>query len=266
MIDTKIQESFKNKSASDIAIAIAKSHNMTANVVATHDMAGAYYDRDHDQLNDSHFSKTTTEWDLLTYLAQQQDPSYDCYVTGTTLNFVPSQPPNSNPWTIYLGPPEIQGFGYVKFPESNVNDLRLDRSLTLAKDVQVTAESYDPDSGKKIRVVVKSHNTASPGKADPRGTPTQNYILRLHGVNGDTALKRAKQMAEDITKHERLISWSEPGDMNLSPRNLVNVTGTDSSWDQIYYIDSIDRSITVDGGFTMNVRAKNHSTITQTVE
>ena len=53
-----------------------------------------------------------------------------------------------------------------------------------------------------------------------------------------------------------------PGDFLLTARTMVSLTGTNSSWDQLYYVDSITRTIRYDGGFTMTVKCKQHPPIT----
>jgi hypothetical protein len=47
-------------------------------------------------------------------------------------------------------------------------------------------------------------------------------------------------------------------DLTLDPRNLLRLRGTNSSWDQTYFIDSVTRSMSF-GQFDMRVHVKNHS-------
>ena len=66
-------------------------------------------------------------------------------------------------------------------------------------------------------------------------------------------------MADKITRHERLLSAELPGDLELDSRSLVRLSGTGTSWDQAYYPESVTRRLSFEGGFTMSLRAKNHS-------
>ena len=76
-------------------------------------------------------------------------------------------------------------------------------------------------------------------------------------------------MREELTRHERVIEWTDaggfPNALQLTPRDILQLQGTQSSWDQRYYIDAISRTLSVDGGLVMHVKAKNHTTESQTV-
>ena len=55
-----------------------------------------------------------------------------------------------------------------------------------------------------------------------------------------------------------------PGEIALTPRDMVKLQGTGTSFDQTYYIASIDRSISFDEGFRQTMRLKNTSPRSQT--
>jgi hypothetical protein len=55
-----------------------------------------------------------------------------------------------------------------------------------------------------------------------------------------------------------------PGETMLSPRSQIAVTGTQTSFDQSYWVDSIHRRIGIDG-FRQAVRIRNHSPLSQMV-
>jgi hypothetical protein len=48
-----------------------------------------------------------------------------------------------------------------------------------------------------------------------------------------------------------------PGDSLLDCSKLLELRGTGTGWDQIYYPDSVKRSISIDEGYRMEVTAKN---------
>jgi hypothetical protein len=54
-----------------------------------------------------------------------------------------------------------------------------------------------------------------------------------------------------------------PGELALTPRQPIRLEGTGTSFDQIYWIDEITRSIDVATGFTQRLRARNSSTGSQ---
>ena len=91
LLDARTQETFSNQTASQIAETLAARHGLTPNVTATQTLAGRYYAADHDRLTLGQFSRATTEWDLLTFLAARE--GFEAYVSGQTLTFAPCRQP-----------------------------------------------------------------------------------------------------------------------------------------------------------------------------
>jgi len=54
-----------------------------------------------------------------------------------------------------------------------------------------------------------------------------------------------------------------PGELSLNARSTVLLAGTGTQFDQLYFVDTIDRMISYDGGFTQHVRAKNALPLSQ---
>lgn len=260
MIEAKTQETFVNKTASEVAQIIADRHKPDitgTNINATTTLVGRYYEADHAKITLDQFSRTTTEWDLLVYLAQRE--GYDVYMTGTILNFQPGTPPDSTPFVLTWTPPQ-------PIPRFNAMTLRMERSLTIAKDVQVTVRSWNSQQGRGFTKTAKAigGKAASAASGTKKANTTQNYIFVRPNLDEASAQALANQLAHEITLHERVISVEMPGEPILTPRMMVKLAGTGTSFDQTYYVSSIDRSISFDGGFTQSVRLKNSSPRTQT--
>ena len=82
----------------------------------------------------------------------------------------------------------------------------------------------------------------------------------IPGLQSDQdALTHAQALRRELSRHERLFSFSIPGETTLTPRSIVSVTGTGTSWDQAYFIASIEREVSVDQGFWQAVHCKNQS-------
>jgi hypothetical protein len=64
---------------------------------------------------------------------------------------------------------------------------------------------------------------------------------------------------------ERVINAELAGDDTLTIRTPIQLVGTGTSFDQMYYPDTITRSISFES-FKMRVRAKNHSTESMVTE
>ncbi len=263
LIETKTQETFLNKTFSEIVTIIAGRHQMQADVTPTTTPAGRFYQNDHDQMTLGQFHHSTTEWDLLVNLAQRE--GYDLYVTGTTLHAHPSSTLSpAAPNVFNVAPPP----GAVVYPvqwvpshggfaSCNVMNLRLERSMTIAKDVVVEVRSWHSKKGKAFTKTARARSALKNLK-----DPPQRYVVVRPNMTEDAAQQLANALLVDITKHERVATFDASGDLTFSPRAMIQITGTASEWDQFYYVDSIERSID-QTGFLMNARVKNHSTGSQ---
>ncbi|MGR2662488.1 hypothetical protein ACUXVY_12940 [Chromobacterium haemolyticum] len=135
-------------------------------------------------------------------------------------------------------------------------DLKFERDLTLAKGVTVQVRSWTKG---KAFTVAYPQNTAkgiTPGKATAK---RQVYSIVRSGLTRDDAMKLAQQTHKQITDHEMRMSCSLPGDNILMPSTIVRVEGTASPFDQLYFVDSVRRSFSFDGGYSMSLTAKNHN-------
>ena len=264
-VQSKIQEAFQNQTSSEIVAILAGRHGMTANATATTTLAGTYWQQDHSNITLGQFSRQTSEWDLMTALAKYE--GFDLYVEGTVLHFHPATTPDAPQWAVDWKPPTVanrSSYGQA----SNVNNLRMQRSLTLARDIEVVVKSWHSKKGSAFSKTVRSVGTksASPGKAANQtgfAANTQRYVYVIPNLTEDQALKRAQSILTDLSRHERVISWAEPGELTLTPRSLAMLRGTGTDFDQTYFIDSIERRIAHGEGFTMHVRAKNHDSRSQ---
>ena len=67
----------------------------------------------------------------------------------------------------------------------------------------------------------------------------------------------ATQTLSDLSRHERVITVTMPGEVDLAPRSLVLLQGTGTDFDQTYAIDEITRRVSARDGFMQTVRAVN---------
>lgn len=246
LIEARTQETFANQTSSEVAKTLAARHGLTADVTATKTLVSRFYQEDHSHVTMGEFSRTTTEWDLLTFLAQQE--GFDVYVTGTTLHFNPRVDPASTPYVVVS---DANG--------SNVIDLRLERSLTLAKDVEVQVRSWDSRNSRGFTKTSRAIGAKGAQAAGAKQNAAQRYVLVRPNLTEDQAQKLANETAHEISIHERVVTFHLPGDLLLTPRMMVRLQGTGTEFDQAYYVDSVSRRISFDSGFDMEVRAKNRS-------
>jgi hypothetical protein len=239
-IDAKTRMSYQNQTSSQIAAQLAQGHGMDADVTATTTLVDRYYGADHDRMTLNQFSETTTEWDLLTYLAQCED--FDVWVTGTTLHFKPRTPPDADPYDVVIDTTK---------PWSNAIDIKAERSLTLAKDIVVAVRSWNSQQRKGFTVY--NPNFLASGRV-AKGTAQEFSFVRPN-LTGQQALDLANRIRQDLSEKERVCTVILPADLTLGPRNMLRLRGTNSSWDQTYYIDVVSRSMSM-SGFNMTVKAK----------
>lgn len=243
-IDNKTQETFLNKTSSQVVQELAARRGLTADVTPTSTLVGRYYSADHDRISMGEFVRTTTEWNLLCSLAQHEQ--FDIWVTGTTLHFHPSTPPDSDPYVIIWD---------NDAPWSNGIDLQCDRSMTLAKDVIVVVRSWNSQQANEIT----KYSPSGARIASISTGKSQLFSLTVPNLTQQQAQDLANKRREEITRHERKFLFHRPADLTLNARNMVRLQGSGSSWDQAYYIDYVRRRMALEGGFTMDVACKNHS-------
>ena len=244
LIETRTQETFSNRTASEVATILADRHNLVPVVTNTSSPIGRYYENEHDRITLGLFSRATTEWDLLVFLAQQE--GFDVFVSGSELHF---QPANLTPDIIQ--PVHVQ----------DLIHLRLDRSLTLARDIEVTVKSWNSRNQSAFTQTARAARRKGSGAHPSHGdsSPPQRYVFVRPNLSEDDALKLAQQKLAELTRHERVIQATMPGELILSPRSILTLTGTGTAFDQTYFIDTIERRIDFNSGFTQHIRAKNSS-------
>lgn len=241
LIEARTQETFANRTASEIATLLAERHGLQADVQATTTLVGRYWQRDHDRITLDQFSRAITEWDLLVTLAQHE--GFDVWVSGAVLHFRAAR--------------QADGPAAVLRP-ANLTGLRLERSLTLARDIEVVVKSWNARQQAAFQQTAKAARGGSRGRRSP-----QRYVYVVPNLSPDAALHLAQRRLAELTHHERVIIAEMPGDLVLLPRMQVVLEGSGTGFDQLYWIDEVERHLSVHGGFTQQVRARNASTGSQ---
>jgi hypothetical protein len=244
-IESRIRQSFANQTASAIATTLAANHAMQAVVTPTTTPVGRYYNSEHDRITLDQFSRATTEWNLLVWLAERE--GFDVFVQGTTLYF---QPPTqvSSPALTFSANPDSGS--------ANAIDIVMERALTLAGDISVTVKSWSSRQGSAFTQTVTASGVSGLGS---QGARPQSYVFVRPNLTPDEALRYATAKLQELTLHERVVIVRLPGELALTPRDMIAIAGTGTAFDQTYYIDTIEREIRFDGGFTERTRAKNTS-------
>jgi phage protein D len=237
-LDNKTSEKWPQQTASQIATILANRRGLTPKVTATTTKAGIFYKDGAVRLTDDR-----TEWDLLTWLAREE--GFVVYVTGKELHFEPPPAKGSYPLKYQPAGPD------TPYPVGPVLTIDTTRVLTVARDITVTVRSVNPKT-KKIIVRKATRNRKGSGLV-------QNYTYSFPGLDPAGAQKKANQILADLSRHEMRLNFRGPADNALKKSDLITLSGTGTAFDQTYFPDSIRRSISFDGGYVMQVAAKNHN-------
>jgi len=255
LIDAKTFDRWTNQTASEIATTLAKRHGLTPQVTATTGAVGKIYEID--KIHDRHGS---TEWELLTWLAGIYD--FVVYVQGMTLFFGPKpDPQTATPYALQWKNPDA--LTTTTF-QGNVLDMSFSRTLTVGKGVVVQVHSYNHKQKEGFTVTYPQTKAKGikPGSAT---APEQVYSYIIANLTQEDAQQRATQIYNDIIRHELKMSAELPGDNILTPNTMVSVSGTQTPFDTMYYVESVSRRMSIDSGYTMAVRGKNHSLDTSVI-
>jgi phage protein D len=252
LIEYRTFQTFKNQTSSQIATTLAGMVGLTAQVTATTTPVERYYSADHDKITLGDFTHATTAWDLLTFLAQEE--GFDAWVSGNTLYFQKSPPITQNPLVFDFSQTN-------RYWTANLCTISQKRALTLARDIQVTVQSWSSKAKSGFKVTAKATGvraSSAAATAKAGSTTTQNYVFTRPNLTKQQALAFAKQKLAELSLHERGISIEMPGDVTTIVRQGLQIIGTGTQFDITYYITEINRTIDADG-FRQTVYAKNQS-------
>ena len=229
LIEARTQETFANRTSSEIATILAGRHGLGASVTVTTTPVGRYWELEHDSLTLNAAGKATTEWDLLVTLAKRE--GFDLWVYGTTLFF---RPPD------LLTPPAV-------VPVTSAMSASLDRALTFAGDIVVTVKSWHSRAGSVcVQTVQTSRGAAS----------SREYVYVVPNLTPDAAQTYAQNVLNQLTQHELVASLEMPGELTLAPRTQMLLQGTGTIFDTMLRIDEVERRLHATRGFTQRVRAR----------
>lgn len=249
-IESVTTEKFQSLTASQLVEKFAKRQGMKANVVPTKETIGTVYSTEKVLLNTER-----SEWDLMTFMAQQE--GYVLFVNKDTVNFLPKpedSAPESQIYEIKWVPPDEKSQGW-----SNAMDFGFERSLTLAKDVEVVVRSGNQGKKRAFTVTRKASNSK-------RGSGgTQRYVFWRPGLTREEVTKEAERLLKQITEHEILLTAKLPADDLITPATPIRFGGSGTYFDQVYFLDTLTKSYSVSTGFLMDIRAKNHSTDSEVI-
>ena len=239
LLDLPLTEAFLNSMSSDVAQGLADRCGLTCVYDQTSKMIGQYYQIEHSRQGLARLSKFGNAWDLLCSLAQFE--GYDLWVSGTALHFVSADRAPSYSTAVTFTPPVGSGP-----PSLNVTSLTAERTLALPSSTTVQVSSWN--SRQRMRVTAQASGGAG-------ASPNVVNVVRPNLLQ-DTAQMLANGIYGQAAPHRQTIAVTMPGDLTLTPRDRLVVAGLGSGWDGNFRIDTLDREMTLEGGFTQSLVAK----------
>ena len=228
LVGAQTGETFENNTASGIATLLAGRHGLTPNVAATGALVGRLYQNSRTRTALSQHARITSEWDVLTWLADQE--GYDVWVDGTTLNF---QPRGIAAAIATVTPACCCSF-------------RMKRSLDLAGGMAVLVESWNSQTQQVI----------SQSAASSSGTAAMTLTAVRPNLTSADATTLAQQALAQLTAHEFEITFDMPGDLIMMPRCTVTIAETGTIFDGTFEIVEVDRRVSFARGFTQSITAR----------
>ena len=241
LFENRTSEKFDNQTSSQIATTLATRRGLTPVVTPTTALAGRYY-----ELETARLTREVIEWDVLSYLAREE--GFDVFVSGSSLYFQPTSLGSAAPYVL-----TYSASGSPGAAAGNFLDLRLERDLVLAAGITVVVKSWNCKDYTGFATSVPAGGGTGTGASD------RSYSCVMPGLKPEQAQKFGQSQYNEISRHERSLSVTLPGDTVLTPQTPLSLEGTASGFDQSYLIDRIDRRFSFEGGFTMTVHAKNVS-------
>jgi phage protein D len=145
-------------------------------------------------------------------------------------------------------------------PKANFEAVKFTRALTVSRGIQVKIRSWNKKFAKGFTVSYPSNAKTIKVGSSSVGAGAQIYSKTVPNLTQDQALQYAQNWYQQIVAHEMKIEGlTMPGDNNLDIPSMLQLSGTGTAFDQMYYTDSIQRTLSFEGGYEMTISAKNHS-------
>jgi phage protein D len=240
LIETTTEDKHPNLQSHKLVERYAAEHGLKVVAPASSFLVGAHYGDDSSMLLSGR-----SEWDVLSFLAQQEGRSL--FVDRDTLYFIPADKSASNTFVLRFD-------GSLGAPITNVESVSFGRALTVATDVTVKVRSWHAEDKKaysKTATAVKKDGRKKSGKS-------HTYSVVAPNLTPEQAQERAKAVLADITHSEVSLEFAGPAYDDVTVRTQIRVEGTGTGFDQLYWPDTITRRWSWDDGYKWSVTAKNH--------
>lgn len=240
LMDTPLQEGFLNQTSSEVAAMLAKQFGLSAKVDNTIGLIGQYYQIQHTKSSFAAFSRHANAWDLLAELADLE--GFDLWIEDSTLNFRRPSTAENDIFDISFDASSTTGAS----PTLTISNLLMERLTGLSGAVQVRVVSWNSRQRSQVESVYPTNINSG----------SQQFTILKPNPLPDEAQKLARTSFNGLLAHQRMITGTMAGELKLTPRHRLRLSGTGTSWDGIYTLDRVEREISLQGGFHQHITAR----------
>ena len=232
LIDTQNTQTFTNQQPNQVVQQLAG--NVPVDMDTVSQDAGKIYQLDYNAI-----THRGSAWSAILRLADIN--GMNAYVTGGTLYWksIDEQLPS---YQIQWSPPSARGYA-----TSNVLRLRCHKNGQMGKEINVTSKSHNHKAKKTLSA------SATAGGSVP-GNLDYNYVIA--GATQDQLQNFSTKKSREHAKHAFDIDVEIPGDLTVTPRMSLQLSGTGTSFDTQYDVQDVKHEAEWGAGFVTHVTGK----------
>jgi hypothetical protein len=236
MIDSYRQQDFVNQTASEIVVAIAQYHNLGPVVTSTSGNVGRYYSDGYTKLSLGQFSRVQSDWDLVVQLARLND--FDVFVGGQSLYFQPSGVNNGVNIIVSL---------------QNVESARIERSLSVSPDTIASVQSWNSQNMASYNSTAAGSGTDAVDQSVSAGSVP--FLFSGSNYTSQQVTDAADRYTAELVRLRTVLHLGMPWDLSFMPRATCLLQDTDSMFDTVYRIESVERQYCSTSGSRQSIQA-----------
>jgi hypothetical protein len=235
LLDQKMQEGLPNKTYAQVLEEIAKNHNLTLHLNGGGGMAGKTFNFQEYQFQ----ADNENEMDVVHDLAERL--GMHVHIFGNDMYVEPPGTTDGGTYAIAYTPPTP-----LSYAVGNFIKLRTQADVAIAEGGSSSAASHHTNSKESFT----SKETFLGGEG------TEFYSYRP-GLLQDQVQNLATRQMQEVETFAKTVEVNAPGDVNVNPRMQLALSGTQSCFDQSYFIDTVTHYFDLETGYRMTVEAKN---------
>lgn len=234
MIEKKTTEDFRNLPASAIVSKIYGRHGLAPVVDGTADMAGKQQQKE----DYVHLTHHESEWTLIQHLADREGKV--AFVQKNAGYFVEIDSAAFGALAVVYAPPTPGGHA-----DGNCLRLSCSRNFEAGKRSKCTVRSWN----------VKKKKAFTGEDQGGSGGALKNYEYSHPQLNQGQCEKIAKKRLREILRHEMTIEVEMVGNAKVAPPMRLSLSGTQTAFDQTYFVDRVHHRI--GRGYVMCITGRN---------